>query len=51
MFDTDCGKTNGGAATCLASVTFEIIVIGTEKLPEGDETNLLGEAAVSSLLS
>ena len=33
--DTDCAKADGGAATCLASVTFEIIVTGTEKLPGG----------------
>ena len=30
--DTDCAKVDSGAATCLASVTFEIIVTGTEKL-------------------
>ena len=30
--DTDCSKADGGAATYLAVVTFEIIVTGTEKI-------------------
>ena len=49
--DTDLEKTDGGAAACLASVTFEIIVPGTGKLPGVDEINLSGEATVCSLFS
>ena len=49
--DTERAKTNGRAATCLASVTFEIIVTGTEKFPGVDETNLSGGSTVGSLFS
>ena len=38
MINTDCAKTDGGAAACLVSVIFEVIVAGTEKLPGAIET-------------
>ena len=47
----DFAKTDGGASTSLASVTFEIIATGFEKLPGVNETNSLGEDAVCSLFS
>ena len=41
---TECAKTDDSAATCLESVTFEIIISDTEKLPGVDETDLSGGA-------
>ena len=51
MIDTDNAKTDGSAATFLAFVKFEIIVTGTEELPEVDVFNLSVEATVCFLFS